>query len=928
MKNRFQKSLLLVILLACGISSAFSDSDSAVFHVPKVEGLTVDGNGSDWGSGGFRVEILTGPDGKTLPAEDFDVRLRLAWDARGLYMLATVQDDAGVEHESLSSLWRSDCLEISIAEDVGHSNRYMLVMAPGIDPKYDNVRWRAYDWRPEEERLSTLTFDAASQKIDGGYVVETVLPWKNLGIQPTKGSKIGFQVVVNDDDGQGQSFRVAWFPEISPTDSSKMQGLLLSDDSSDSVFFRVDREIDELHYAVSIQGAKDKIGKEAVAWSGDRIVAKKRLTGETGRAYAIFSWSKEENLDTWPPIRIAVSGKTLDEYEEIPTLDWITSKYIQAIGGQEAFKGLTTRSCKGRYLLSRDDVFSLDAYAVFPDKWAFRIENSEQIEKNGYDGTIGWAQTADRIERADHFSRSILGWWLNPQGPIELQKYFPDLHFKKKGVREGNTVHVLESTEPDGVKRVLEFESDTGLLRRIDNNVILEDYRKIDGIFFPFRVVINRGGGANSFELKDVKHNVVVDDRLFTIPDAADVFPDAFQGIDDAKVLPMLKMEDLSYRHGEMNIPCRDGRFLYDLIIKNGYRSGLEIGTYNGYSTLWLGLAFRETGGKVTTIEVDPGPARQARQSFFKAGLAEVIDARINDAFGEIAELEGKFDFIFIDANKEDYGKFLEVLKSRLKPGGAVVGHNVTNSAREMRDFLDAIRNDPGFETTFHPVSAEGISVSIKIPTLEQVLERYVEALGGRGAIEKLTTCVCKGRFIDDRPYAGPKQTIPFEALSKVPDKSLFILHQPDNTEWEGFDGNVRWRLDNNGLVRRENQERLQMDYFLDPQNALRIREYFPAMELMGMVKLRGLSVYIVENSRKSPHYTLYFDVAKGLLVQIGYYEIYDYQDVDGIKFPFRLDYGRKGGSNTYIFDEVRHNSPIEDDRFSMPRKKDGANHR
>jgi len=118
------------------------------------------------------------------------------------------------------------------------------------------------------------------------------------------------------------------------------------------------------------------------------------------------------------------------------------------------------------------------------------------------------------------------------------------------------------------------------------------------------------------------------------------------------------------------------------------------------------------------------------------------------------------------------------------------------------------------------------------------------------------------------------------------------------------------------------------LEYFLDPQNALRIREYFPAMELMGMVKLRGLSVYIVENSRKSPHYTLYFDVAKGLLVQIGYYEIYDYQDVDGIKFPFRLDYGRKGGSNTYIFDEVRHNSPIEDDRFSMPRKKDGANHR
>ena len=918
---RCQKSLLLVIILVCCISSAFSDSDPAVFRIPKVEGLTIDGSGSDWGSQGFRVEILTDPDGKILPADDFDVRFRLAWDAQGLYVLATVQDDVGVEHESLSRLWRCDCLEISVAEDVGHSNRYMLAMAPGIDPRYDKVRWRTYDWRPEEERLSNLTFDTVSQKIDGGYIVEAMLPWKNLGIQPTKGLKVGFQVVVNDDDGQGQSFRVAWFPEISPTDSAKMQGLILSDDSSESVFFRVDREIDELQYALSIQGAKEKIGTEVIARSGSKIVAKKRFKGEAGRAHLVFSWSKEENLNTWSQIRVEVSGKTLAEYEEIPTLDWIIAKYIQAVGGQKAFKGLTTRSCKGRYLLSRDNIFSLEAYAAFPDKWTFGIEKSEKTEKNGYDGTIGWVQGEDRIERADHLSRSILGWWLNPQGPVLLSQYFPRLRLIKKDDREGKTVYVMESTVPNGAKRTLEFDGNTGLLWRIENNLILENYRKIDGIFFPFRVLINRGGGANIFELAEVKHNVAVDDRVFTMPDAEDVFPDAFRGIDDTKVLPMLKMEDLSYRHGEMNVPCRDGRFLYDLVIKNGYKRGLEIGTYNGYSTLWLGLAFRETGGKVYTVEIDPRPAREAQENFVKAGLADVIDARINDAFDEIAKLEGEFDFIFIDANKEDYGKFLEVLKDRLKPGGAIVGHNVTNAAREMKDFLDAIQNDPDLETSFHTVSTEGISVSIKLPTLEQILERYVEAIGGQEAVEKLTTRVCKGKFIDDRPYAGPKQVIPFETFSKIPDKSLLILKHPENTEREGFDGTIRWRLDNNGLVRRENQERSQMDYFLDPQNALRIQEYFPGMELMGKVKLRGHTVYVVENSRKSPHYTLYFDVEAGLLIQIGYYELHEYQNVDGIQFPFRLEYSRKGGSNTYVFDDVRHNIPIEEKRFTMPGK-------
>jgi predicted O-methyltransferase YrrM len=480
----------------------------------------------------------------------------------------------------------------------------------------------------------------------------------------------------------------------------------------------------------------------------------------------------------------------------------------------------------------------------------------------------------------------------------------------------------MESRAPSGTKHTLEFDVKTGLLWRIDHNVICEDYREIDGIFFPFRVIIDRGEGANIFELWEVNHNDKVDDRVFAMPDVGDVFPDAFRGIDDTKVLPMLKMKELSYRHGEMNVPCRDGRFLYDLIIKNNYRRGLEIGTYNGYSTLWLGSAFRKTGGKVCTVEIDPRPAREAQENFVKAGLADVIDARINDAFDEIAKLEGEFDFIFIDANKEDYGKFLEMLKGRLKPGGAFVGHNVTNAAREMQDFLNVIKNDPDLETTFHTVSAEGISVSIKLPSLEQILERYVHAIGGQEAIAKLTTRVCKGRFIDDRPYVGPKRVIPFETYAKISDKSLFILKHPGNEEQEGFDGNIRWHLDKDGLVRRENQERSQMDYFLDPQNSLRIQEYFPGMELMDKVRLRGHVVYVVENSRKSPHYTLYFDEDTGLLIQIGFYELHEYQDVDGIKFPFRLELSRKGGSNTYVFDDVQHNIPIENERFFMPEKE------
>lgn len=186
---------------------------------------------------------------------------------------------------------------------------------------------------------------------------------------------------------------------------------------------------------------------------------------------------------------------------------------------------------------------------------------------------------------------------------------------------------------------------------------------------------------------------------------------DPFKGIENSNILPMLK--HLPRKYGGMNVPASDGRILYDLIIKNGYRRGLEIGTSNGYSGLWLGLAFQKTGGTLVTIEIEKKRAEEARENFKKAGLDKVIDSRINDAFREIPEIEGDFDFIFIDAWKPDYNKFLNLLKTRVKPGGAITAHNVISAGRQMQDFLNAIKNDPGLETEIINSSPSGVSISI-----------------------------------------------------------------------------------------------------------------------------------------------------------------------------------------------------------------------
>ncbi len=185
---------------------------------------------------------------------------------------------------------------------------------------------------------------------------------------------------------------------------------------------------------------------------------------------------------------------------------------------------------------------------------------------------------------------------------------------------------------------------------------------------------------------------------------------DPFRGITDEKVLPMLK--HLPYRHGGMNVPASDGRLLYDIVKQHGYKKGLEIGTSNGYSALWLGLAFKETGGHLLTFEIEPQRAREARENFEHAGLQGVIESHVSDALREIPALEGPYDFVFIDAWKPDYLKYLKLVLPKMKPGGVITAHNVTSEGGSMRGFLEEIRTNPKLETTIDYSSRAGVSIS------------------------------------------------------------------------------------------------------------------------------------------------------------------------------------------------------------------------
>jgi predicted O-methyltransferase YrrM len=140
----------------------------------------------------------------------------------------------------------------------------------------------------------------------------------------------------------------------------------------------------------------------------------------------------------------------------------------------------------------------------------------------------------------------------------------------------------------------------------------------------------------------------------------------------------------------------------------------LEIGGASGYSAIWMGMALRDTGGRLVTIEYDPVRAKELTVNIQRAGLADVVQVVAGDAFQQIPKLPGTFDFVFLDAWKRDYRKFFEMVYPRLDRGGLFIAHNVVNKRDEMGDFLDAVQTHPTLWTTIVSPSGEGMSVSLK----------------------------------------------------------------------------------------------------------------------------------------------------------------------------------------------------------------------
>lgn len=165
----------------------------------------------------------------------------------------------------------------------------------------------------------------------------------------------------------------------------------------------------------------------------------------------------------------------------------------------------------------------------------------------------------------------------------------------------------------------------------------------------------------------------------------------------------------------DMNVPEVDGLTLHDLVVKHRFTRALEIGTSTGHSGIWIAWALSRTGGRLVTIEIDRRRHDIARANFERAGLLPYIDLRLGDAHAVVRTLDGPFDFVFIDAEKEGYPAYLEALWPKLSAGGCLTAHNVSSRfQRGIQEFLDRLAALPDATTTIDRSSGAGLSITCK----------------------------------------------------------------------------------------------------------------------------------------------------------------------------------------------------------------------
>lgn len=233
----------------------------------------------------------------------------------------------------------------------------------------------------------------------------------------------------------------------------------------------------------------------------------------------------------------------------------------------------------------------------------------------------------------------------------------------------------------------------------------------------------------------------------------------------------------------------------------------------------------------------------------------------------------------------------------------------------------------------------EGANASASTPTVDQILDKYVQAIGGKAAFEKLKTRVMKGTSEN----LTTSRVAAIEIYAKAPNKRVEMVGAADYDSSRGFNGAVGWSLNMTETGFRELSghglaaEKREAEFHRE----IKLRDLYPRLTLAGKEKVGDREAYVIEATpADGDTEKLYFDVQTGLLIRRdgtiempkdgripveslikipveSYFE--DYREIDDVKLPFTVRHSLPGVRTITRFKEIKHNTPIGDAKFNKP---------
>lgn len=228
------------------------------------------------------------------------------------------------------------------------------------------------------------------------------------------------------------------------------------------------------------------------------------------------------------------------------------------------------------------------------------------------------------------------------------------------------------------------------------------------------------------------------------------------------------------------------------------------------------------------------------------------------------------------------------------------------------------------------PAKSVAPDAAASTPSVDAIVNRYVEALGGRAALEKLTSRVTTGTIDVSAMSLSGK----IEIREKAPNRILSVVTIAGAAFRQGFDGDVGWTDDpENGVREQTGAELNEARRGADFHHPLHLEKMYSKLNLVGQEKLGDRTVYLVEGALADggdPD-KLYFDTQTGLVTRIitvrhlpqgvsAFREDFeDFRDVDGVKLPFTIRQSGGDSEFTIKLETVQHNTAIDDAVFSKP---------